>query len=120
MTKISDPKNFNGTPNDLPEFAAQLCLKLHGNDALFPTKQLPLAYAVSLLKKKAFTELQWPTKKDTIYLVDIKALIKTLEDVFGDLDTTGTAERKLNTLEQRISDFSDYLAVFNRLPSKVK
>lgn len=111
---------FDGIPQDLPKFMAQLHLKLHDNASLFPTEIFPLSYTVSLLEKNYFAQVQGYIKKNTINLADIKALIKTLEDDIRHQDSIGTAKSSLCSLEQRTSDFSGYMAVYNRLAGKVK
>lgn len=119
-TRISDPKKFDGTSDDLPEFTVELRLKLHGNCSLFLTEYLRLTYSYSILAKNAFPKVQGLINMTTIAVVNIQALITVLEDAFRDSDRIRTVESKLSSLEQVASDFSGYLAEFTQLASKVK
>ena len=88
-------------------------MKLQVDDAQFPAEQQKLRYTVGLLQGNAFFQIQPYILETTIDFTNVTELLNVLETAFGDPDRTGTAERKLETLEQADRDFATYYAEFS-------
>jgi len=118
LAELSDPPKFGGGRKDLRTFIAQLRLKLHGNSQSFPTEQHRLSYAIGRLEGVAFDQILPYIEGTAVNLPDIDALIKILNDAFGDPDRVATAIRELRSLKQANREFSLYLADFQRLSAE--
>jgi len=70
------------------------------------------AYAVGFLKRKAYKQILPLTDEGNINIASVEALITQLENALGDPDRVRTAERNLQSLSQKNSNLSDYLADF--------
>jgi hypothetical protein len=120
LAELTDPPKFGGNRKDLRTFIAQLRLKLHGNTQSFPTMQHRLSYAVGRLEGVAFEQILPYIENNAVNLDDIDALIKILEDAFGDPDQVATATRELRNLRQANREFSLYFADFQRLSAETE
>jgi hypothetical protein len=120
LAELTDPPKFGGNRKDLRTFIAQLRLKLHGNTQSFPTMQHRLSYAVGRLEGVAFEQILPYIEDNAVNLDDIDALIKILEDAFGDPDRVATATRELRNLRQANREFSLYFADFQRLSAETE
>ena len=112
---IPDPEKFSGDRKELKPFLSQVRLKLQGNDAMFPTLSLRLAYIASLVKGPAYAHIEDHISDGFSRIPDVEALLRILSCAFGDPDEVGTAEREIKTLRQKNSDFATYFAEFQRL-----
>jgi hypothetical protein len=120
LAELTDPPKFGGNRKDLRTFIAQLRLKLHGNTQSFPTMQHRLSYAVGRLEGVTFEQILPYIEDSAVNLDDIDALIKILEDAFGDPDRVATATRELRNLRQANREFSLYFADFQRLSAETE
>jgi hypothetical protein len=118
LAELTDPPKFNGTRKDLRTFVAQLRIKLHGNAQSFPTLQHRLSYAVGRLEGVAFDQVLPYINDTAVNLGSVDALIKILDDAFGDPDRVATATRELKSLRQANREFSLYFADFQRLSAE--
>jgi len=69
---------------------------------------LHLAYLASLVKGSAYARLQDHIGQchGFLRIPDLKPLLPILAVAFGEPDESGTAEREIKALRQRISDFA--------------
>jgi len=116
---IPKPQEFDGSQDQLRPFIAQLRTKFLGAGHKFVDVQHRLAYAVGFLKGKAYEQLLPLIDEGNINIASVEALITLLENAFGDPDRVRTAERNLQSLRQKNSNFSDYLADFQRYAAEV-
>jgi len=81
--------------------------------------QYQLAYAVRFLKGKAYEQILPHIDEGNINIARVEAVITLLENTFGDPDRVHTTELNLQSLRQKNSNFSDYLADFQRYSAEV-
>jgi hypothetical protein len=79
-----------------------------------------LSYAVGRLEGVVFEQILPYIEDNAVNLDDIDALIKFLEDAFGDPDRVATATRELGNLRQANREFSLYFADFQRLSAETE
>src|SRR6266576_632079 len=91
-----------------------------GDATRFPTPQHILKYAINRLEGAALNQLLPYVQNDNVNLADLAALVRILEDAFGDPDRVATAERELEKLQQKNREFSAYYADFQRLIAEVQ
>jgi len=125
--KLADPDKFSGKQADLPNFLAQLQLKLQANADHWPDETAKIAYCISWLEGDALRNLPSAIRQEPIpgtntprIVIDFSctsALIARLQTSFGDPDPTGTARMELSKLHQGKQDFSSYLSEFTRIMS---
>jgi len=78
-----------------------------------------LAYAVRLLKGKAYKQILPLITEGNINIASVEPLITMLENAFGEADWVRTAERNLQSLRQKNSNLADYVEDFQRYAAKV-
>lgn len=112
--KVADPEFFKGDRHKLPSFLAELQLVFTLHAARYPTDEIKVAYACSLLRdtpldavRPALANAEDPKMKS------YSLFIKYLKENFGDPDEKGTARRELRQLRQT-SSAADYFAKFNQ------
>lgn len=109
-----DPELFDGNRDKLKSFISHLSIKLRNDAHQYPTPQHQLGYAVGFLRGPAFTQIEPLVKVDRIDLPDVAALVRILENAFGDPDREATAEKKIKNIKQGNREFSVYYAEFQR------
>ena len=125
--KLADPDKFSGKRAELPNFLAQLQLKLQANADHWPDEPAKVAYCISTLEGDALRNLRSAIRQEPVpgtnvprIVIDFastSALIDRLQTSFGDPDPTGTARMELARLRQGKLDFSSYLSEFTRIMS---
>jgi hypothetical protein len=113
--KLPDPKEFDGTRNDLRRFTQQIYGKMKANADRFPTATARLTYIAGRLTGKAYDLILPKTVYGVPEFVDYPEMLKYLEDAFGDPDRVQNAQNKLYQLKQKNLDFSVYFSEFQRL-----
>ena len=111
---IPKQHEFDGSQDQLCPFLAQVRTKFLGDGHKFVDVQHRLAYAVGFLKGKAYEQILPLIDEGNISIASVEALITLRENAFSDPDWVRTAERNLQSLRQKNSNFSDYLADFQR------
>lgn len=113
--KHPDPAMFKGERIELEPFVAQLRTKLTLNDDHFDTESKKIFYASSRLEGPAMRQVMPHLKEDgsTDYKT-VNELIQTLIVAFGDPDKKATAQRELRALKQKNTEFSAFIALFQR------
>ena len=112
-------EEFDRSQDQLRPFIAQLCTKFLGDAHKFLDVQHRLAYAVGLLKGKAYEQILPLIDEGNINIASVEALITLLKNAFGDPDRVRTAERNLQSLRQKNRNCSDYLVDFQRYAAEV-
>jgi hypothetical protein len=113
--KIPDPKEFDGSRNDLRRFTQQIYGKMKANADRFPTATARLTYVAGRLTGKAYELILPKTSYGVPDFLDYPQMLAYLEDAFGDPDRVQNAQNKLYQLKQRHLDFSTYFSEFQRL-----
>jgi len=116
---IPKPQEYDGSPDQLRPFIAQLRTKFLRDAHNFVDVEHRLAYAVGFLKGKAYEQILPLIDEGHINIASVEALITLLENAFGDPDMVRTAERNLQSLRQKNRNFSDYLVDFQRYAAEV-
>ena len=125
--KLADPDKFSGKRSKLPNFLAQLQLKLQANADHWLDETAKIAYCVSRLEGDALRNLRSAIRQEPLpgsdsprIVIDFSctsALIERLQISFEDPDPTGTTQMELSKLHQGKQDFSSYLSEFTRIMS---
>ena len=113
--KIPDPKEFDGSRNDLNRFIQQIYGKMNANADRFPHATNRMTYVAGRLTGKAYSLILPKIKYGIPQFIDYPQMLEYLEKAFGDPDRTQNAQNKLFQLKQRNSDFSAYFSEFQRL-----
>ena len=113
--KIPDPKEFDGSRQDLPRFVQQVYGKMNANADRFPIATSRMTYVAGRLTGKAYALMLPKIKYGIPQFVDYPEMLEYLERAFGDPDRTQNAQNKLFQLRQKHLDFSTYYAEFQRL-----
>jgi len=124
---LADRDTFSGKRTELPNFLAQLQLKLQANADHWPDEPAKVAYCISRLEGDALRNLcsaihqePIPGTNITRIVIDFASpntLIKRLQTSFEDPDPTGTTHMELSELRQGKQDFATYLSEFTRIMS---
>jgi hypothetical protein len=115
VTRIPDPKEFDGTRSDFRRFKTMIYGKLKSQTDYFPDPQSRMRYVVSRLTGKAFDLIVPYSNNGDFSLSDYSDIIDMLERAFGDADTARLARNKLYSLKQRNMEFSAFFSEFQRL-----
>lgn len=113
--KIPDPKEFDGSRQDLPRFVQQVYGKMNANADRFPMAISRMTYVAGRLTGNAYALMLPKIKYGIPQFVDYPEMLEYLERAFGDPDRTQNAQNKLFQLRQKHLDFSTYYAEFQRL-----
>jgi hypothetical protein len=113
--KIPDPKEYDGSRNDLRRFTQQIYGKMKANADRFPTATARLTYVAGRLTGKAYELILPKTYYGVPDFPDYPEMLTYLEDAFGDPDRIQNAQNKLYQLKQKNLDFSTYFSEFQRL-----
>ena len=106
---------YFGNKEELRTFLA----KLRTRCATMPDNQAKLRYAFNALSGPAAAQVLPYVRDDRVDLTDLAALIKILENAFGNPNRVRDAENKLFSISQENRDFSAYFAEFQRYVAKV-
>jgi hypothetical protein len=106
--------HFSGSDQtQLKCWIAQLQMMIRHKPASFPHKQSKMRYAFNRLRGVAFVQILPHVREDTtIGLEDLPAVIKLLEAAIGDPNQVATTKRKMQVIEQKNREFSQYYAEF--------
>jgi hypothetical protein len=113
--RIPDPKEFDGSRQDLPRFIQQVYGKMNANADRFPMATSRMTYVAGQLTGKAYALMLPKIKYGIPQFVDYPGMLEYLERAFGDPDRIQNAQNKLFQLRQKQLDFSTYFAEFQRL-----
>jgi len=113
--KIPDPKEFDGTQDDLRRFVQQIYGKMTANADRFPLATNRMTYVAGRLTGRAYQLMLPKIRYGIPQFVDYPQMLEYLEQAFGDPDRTQNAQNKLFNLKQKNLDFSTYFAEFQRL-----
>jgi hypothetical protein len=113
--KIPDPKEFDGTRNDLRRFIQQIHGKMTANADRFSTATACLTYVAGRLTGRAYELILPKTVLGIPQFTNYPELLEYLEKAFGDPDRIQNAQNKLFSLKQKAQDFSVYFSEFQRL-----
>jgi Retrotransposon gag protein. len=123
--KVREPDTFDGTePSKLRPFLVQCQLNFRDRPEAFSEDPAKINFAISYLKGFALAWFEPYLLEDTRYgtpdcLLDYSAFCKELQEQFGPLDPTGTAESELENLRMKDSHrIAKYLVSFNRLATQ--
>lgn len=113
--RIPDPKEFDGSRQDLPRFVQQIYGKMNANADRFPLATNRMTYVAGRLTGKAYSLILPKIRYGIPQFVDYPEMLEYLERAFGDPDRVQNAQNKLFQLRQRQMDFSTFFAEFQRL-----
>jgi hypothetical protein len=113
--KIPDPREFDGSRNDLRRFTQQIYGKLTANADRFPSATARMTYVAGRLTGRAYDLMLPKTAYGIPQFVDYPDMLSYLEKAFGDPDRVQNAQNKLFALRQKNQDFSVYFSEFQRL-----
>jgi hypothetical protein len=113
--KIPDPREFDGTRNDLRRFTQQIYGKMTANTDRFSNATARLTYVAGRLTGRAYELILPKTAFGIPQFIDYPELLEYLEKAFGDPDRVQNAQNKLFSLKQKAQDFSVYFSEFQRL-----
>ena len=116
--RLPDPKEFDGTREDLRRFTQQIYGKLSANSDRFPTATSRLTYVAGRLSGRAYELILPKTAYGIPQFVDYPEMLNYLENAFGDPDRVQNAQNKLYQLKQKNQDFSMFFSEFQRLASE--
>src|SRR5437763_11809578 len=84
-----------------------------------PNTQVKLYYAFNALSEPAAAQVLPYVRDNRVDLTDLAALIRILENAFGNPNRVRDAENKLFSISQGNKDFSAYFAEFQRYAAEV-
>lgn len=113
--RIPDPKEFDGSREDLHRFIQQIYGKMNANADRFPLAVNRMLYVAGRLTGKAYALMLPKIQYGIPQFVDFAQMLEYLEKAFGDPDRIQNAQNRLFTWKQRNLDFTAYLSEFQRL-----
>lgn len=115
--KLKDPDTFDGNRAKYEDWKLTLQLKLVGNEDHFASEQQKIAYAISLLRDKALSQMRGHTDPITGLpkINQLQDFFVIIDRAFGDPDKQGTAQAALGNLRQRNLRFAEYYAEFSHI-----
>lgn len=116
---MSDPEIYLGDRDKLRPFLTQLHLKL-GEQGSFPDVQSQLRYIIGRLGGPALDQVFPYVTPNGVNFDTVEACVRILTNAFDDPDRKGTAERRLDALQQKNREFTAYYAEFQRYAAELE
>lgn len=114
--KITDPFVFDGDRKLTRAFTTSMRLKLRGNASDFESEEQKIIYFHSRLGPNAQKHFFPYIKPDgTLTLTSVEEMFNIVTRAWGNTDQKRTSLRELEALRQKNTDFSEFIAEFNRL-----
>lgn len=114
--KVADPEPFSGDRQRLRPFLNSLSIKFTGNAYQFPDEATKIIYAASYLRGAAALWFEPQLNPQTPNRIETyQAFQEKIKEAFGDPDEKGTAERRLQHLQQGNRTFTSYFSEFQQL-----